>query len=174
MNHFMLVIKGLRPPVGEIYDATEAANGELGFYLVSDGTGRPYRLHARAPCFAKCRTRAVPSPPAAPVTRMVLMGSIQSAGSHGFFGGGPADGVDVVVADAVEVLKVEEEELPKCGRINAIARGTLRLTFRSTTYRKPLQRGWFLVSAAADPNDDDDASTPRWVSSLLSLSLSLS
>jgi NADH-quinone oxidoreductase subunit C/D len=33
MNHFMLVIKGLRPPVGEIYDATEAANGELGFYL---------------------------------------------------------------------------------------------------------------------------------------------
>ncbi len=52
MNHFMLVIKGLRPPVGDIYDATEAANGELGFYLVSDGSGRPYRLHVRAPCFA--------------------------------------------------------------------------------------------------------------------------
>jgi NADH-quinone oxidoreductase subunit C/D len=51
MNHFMLVIKGLRPPVGDIYDATEAANGELGFYLVSDGSGRPYRLHARGPCF---------------------------------------------------------------------------------------------------------------------------
>ena len=51
MNHFMLIIKGLRPPVGEIYDATEAANGELGFHLVSDGSGRPYRLHARAPCF---------------------------------------------------------------------------------------------------------------------------
>jgi len=33
MNHFMLVIKGLRPPVGEIYSATEAANGELGFLL---------------------------------------------------------------------------------------------------------------------------------------------
>lgn len=52
MNHFMLVIKGLRPPIGEIYDATEAANGELGFYLVSDGSGRPYRLHCRGPCFA--------------------------------------------------------------------------------------------------------------------------
>jgi NADH-quinone oxidoreductase subunit C/D len=52
MNHFMLVIKGLRPPVGEIYDATEAGNGELGFYLVSDGSGRPYRLRARPPCFA--------------------------------------------------------------------------------------------------------------------------
>ncbi len=52
MNHFMLVIKGLRPPVGEVYDATEGANGELGFYLVSDGSGRPYRLHVRPPCFA--------------------------------------------------------------------------------------------------------------------------
>lgn len=52
MNHFMLIIKGLRPPVGEIYDATEAANGELGFYLVSDGSANPYRLKVRAPCFA--------------------------------------------------------------------------------------------------------------------------
>ena len=52
MNHFMLVIKGLRPPVGDIYDATEAANGELGFYLVSDGSGMPYRLKVRPPCFA--------------------------------------------------------------------------------------------------------------------------
>ena len=52
MNHFMLVIKGLRPPVGDIYDATEAANGELGFYLVSDGSASPYRLKVRPPCFA--------------------------------------------------------------------------------------------------------------------------
>lgn len=52
MNHFMLVMKGLRPPEGEVYDATEAANGELGFYLVSDGSGRPYRLKVRPPCFA--------------------------------------------------------------------------------------------------------------------------
>ena len=52
MNHFMLVIKGLRPPVGEIYDATEAANGELGFYLISDGSANPYRLKVRPPSFA--------------------------------------------------------------------------------------------------------------------------
>jgi NADH-quinone oxidoreductase subunit C/D len=52
MNHFMLIMKGLRPPVGEVYDYTEAANGELGFYLVSDGSGRPYRLKVRPPCFA--------------------------------------------------------------------------------------------------------------------------
>jgi NADH-quinone oxidoreductase subunit C/D len=52
MNHFMLVIKGLRPPAGEIYDATEAANGELGFYLVSDNSAKPYRLKCRAPSFS--------------------------------------------------------------------------------------------------------------------------
>ena len=52
MQHFMLVINGLRPPVGETYSATEAANGELGFYLVSDGSGKPYRLKVRPPCFA--------------------------------------------------------------------------------------------------------------------------
>ena len=52
MQHFMLVMHGLKPPVGEIYSATEAANGELGFYLVSDGSGQPYRLKVRPPCFA--------------------------------------------------------------------------------------------------------------------------
>ena len=52
MNHFMLIMKGLRPPKGEIYDATEAGNGELGFYLVSDGGPKPYRLKVRPPCFA--------------------------------------------------------------------------------------------------------------------------
>jgi NADH-quinone oxidoreductase subunit C/D len=52
MNHFMLIINGLRPPKGEVYSAVEAANGELGFYLVSDGSGKPYRLKVRPPCFA--------------------------------------------------------------------------------------------------------------------------
>ncbi len=52
MNHFMLIMKGIRPPVGEVYDATEAANGELGFYLISDGSANPYRLKVRPPCFA--------------------------------------------------------------------------------------------------------------------------
>ena len=52
MQHFMLVMNGLRPPPGETYSATEAANGELGFYLVSDGSGQPYRLKVRPPCFA--------------------------------------------------------------------------------------------------------------------------
>lgn len=42
---------GLRPPVGEFYFATEAPNGELGFYLVSDGTGKPWRWRVRPPSF---------------------------------------------------------------------------------------------------------------------------
>lgn len=51
MQHFMLIIHGLRVPKGEIYSSTEAANGELGFYLVSDGGAKPYRLKVRPPCF---------------------------------------------------------------------------------------------------------------------------
>ncbi|MDO8462087.1 MAG: NADH dehydrogenase (quinone) subunit D [Deltaproteobacteria bacterium] len=51
MNHFMLIIDGIKPPPGEVYSATEAANGELGFYIVSDGGPRPYRVRVRPPCF---------------------------------------------------------------------------------------------------------------------------
>jgi NADH dehydrogenase I D subunit len=51
MNHFKLVMHGILPPVGEIYSATEAANGELGFHLISDGSMQPYRLKVRPPCF---------------------------------------------------------------------------------------------------------------------------
>lgn len=51
MNHFKLVMHGILPPKGEVYDATEAANGELGFYLISDGSMHPYRLKVRPPCF---------------------------------------------------------------------------------------------------------------------------
>lgn len=53
MNHFMLIMEGegLKPPPGEIYIGNEAANGELGFYMVSDGSGRAYRVHCRPPCY---------------------------------------------------------------------------------------------------------------------------
>ena len=51
INHFKLVVDGIKPPPGEIYSATEAGNGELGFYLVSDGTGRPVKCRCRPPCF---------------------------------------------------------------------------------------------------------------------------
>lgn len=51
MSHFKLVMEGVQVPAGEIYDCTEAANGELGWYLRSDGSGRPYKVHVRAPGF---------------------------------------------------------------------------------------------------------------------------
>ncbi len=52
MNHFMLVINGVKTPKGEVYHRHEAANGELGFYIISDGSGVPYRVKCRPPCFA--------------------------------------------------------------------------------------------------------------------------
>ncbi|HSD11791.1 MAG TPA: NADH-quinone oxidoreductase subunit D [Candidatus Binatia bacterium] len=51
MNHFKIVMEGIKLPAGETYQAVEGANGELGFYLVSDGSGRPYRVRVRPPCF---------------------------------------------------------------------------------------------------------------------------
>jgi NADH dehydrogenase I D subunit len=51
MNHFKLVMHGIQPPPGEVYGYTEAGNGELGFYIVSDGSLRPWRCHARGTCF---------------------------------------------------------------------------------------------------------------------------
>jgi NADH:ubiquinone oxidoreductase subunit D len=49
--HFKLVMHGIQPPAGEVYSFTEAANGELGYYLVSDGTKNPYRIKVRPPCY---------------------------------------------------------------------------------------------------------------------------
>ena len=54
MNHFKLVMlgHGVQPPQGEVYFPVEGANGELGFYIVSDGAGQAYRVRVRPPCFA--------------------------------------------------------------------------------------------------------------------------
>jgi NADH-quinone oxidoreductase subunit D len=49
--HFKTVTEGIKVPPGEIYFAVEGGNGELGFYLVSDGTGNPYKCRVRPPCF---------------------------------------------------------------------------------------------------------------------------
>ncbi len=60
MNHFKMIMMGggfgmgghgIRPPKGEVYFPVEGGNGELGFYIVSDGTDRPYRVRVRPPCF---------------------------------------------------------------------------------------------------------------------------
>ncbi|KLD99599.1 NADH-quinone oxidoreductase subunit D [Aliarcobacter butzleri] len=51
MNQFKLTFEGIQVPKGEYYSFTEAANGELGFFIVSDGSGRPYKVKCRPPCF---------------------------------------------------------------------------------------------------------------------------
>jgi NADH-quinone oxidoreductase subunit D len=52
IHHFKLYTEGYRPPLGEVYVRTESPKGELGFYMVSDGSAKPYRMHVRAPSFA--------------------------------------------------------------------------------------------------------------------------
>jgi NADH-quinone oxidoreductase subunit D len=49
--HFKIIMGETKIPVGEVYSCVEGANGELGFYLISDGGRTPYRLHFRRPCF---------------------------------------------------------------------------------------------------------------------------
>lgn len=51
IHQFKLVSEGFHPPAGEIYGCVESARGELGYYLVSDGSNRPYRLRVRSPSF---------------------------------------------------------------------------------------------------------------------------
>ncbi|MDH4121907.1 MAG: NADH-quinone oxidoreductase subunit D [Deltaproteobacteria bacterium] len=51
IDHFKVIMEGSTPPKGEVYQAIEGGNGELGFYLVSDGTGKPYKCRVRPPCF---------------------------------------------------------------------------------------------------------------------------
>jgi len=49
--HFKIIMGEINMPVGEVYHSVEAGNGELGFYLISDGGRTPYRLHFRRPCY---------------------------------------------------------------------------------------------------------------------------
>ena len=50
-NGFKMVMEGHHPPAGEVYQPVEGGNGELGFYLVSDGSGDPVKCRVRPPCF---------------------------------------------------------------------------------------------------------------------------
>ena len=52
IHHFKLYTEGIVPPAGEVYRGIEASKGEMGFYIVSDGSAHPYRMHIRTPSFA--------------------------------------------------------------------------------------------------------------------------
>ena len=58
IHHFKIFTEGFRVPEGEVYVAVESPRGELGCYLVSDGTSKPYRLHIRGPSFVNLQTLA--------------------------------------------------------------------------------------------------------------------
>ncbi len=49
IHDFMLINIGINPPIGEVYHAVESSKGELGFLIVSDGTGHPWRMKIRSP-----------------------------------------------------------------------------------------------------------------------------
>ncbi len=61
IHHFLLVEEGFHPPEGEVYVAVESPRGELGFYIVSDGGPRPYRLKIRPPAFVNLESLATMS-----------------------------------------------------------------------------------------------------------------
>jgi NADH-quinone oxidoreductase subunit D len=50
--HFKIITEGFSVPAGEVYQAVESPRGEMGYYVVSDGTAKPYRIHMRAACLA--------------------------------------------------------------------------------------------------------------------------
>jgi len=54
--HFKIITEGFAVPAGEVYQAVESPRGEMGYYIVSDGTAKPYRVHMRGPSFANLQT----------------------------------------------------------------------------------------------------------------------
>jgi NADH-quinone oxidoreductase subunit D len=76
--HFKIVTEGFRVPEGEVYQAIESPRGELGFYVVSDGTAKPYRVHMRTPSFGNLQ--AVPKM----VEGIMIANVIASIGSMDF------------------------------------------------------------------------------------------
>ena len=58
IHDFMLINFGINPPVGDVYFSAENPKGELGFYIVSDGSGHPWKMKIRSPSF--CNLQALP------------------------------------------------------------------------------------------------------------------
>jgi NADH-quinone oxidoreductase subunit D len=52
IHHFKIVTEGFAVPAGEVYQGMECGHGQMGYYVVSDGTAKPYRVHMRYPSFA--------------------------------------------------------------------------------------------------------------------------
>ena len=79
--HFKIVTEGFRVPAGEVYQCIESPRGEIGYYIVSDGTSKPYRVHMRTPSFGNLQ--ALPTMLEGTSDRRFDRG----AGQHGFCAG---------------------------------------------------------------------------------------
>jgi NADH-quinone oxidoreductase subunit D len=75
IHHFKLYTEGYRPPKGEVFVRTESPKGELAFYIVSDGSAKPYRMHVRGASFANLQVLPVM------VERMFLSDVVAAIGS---------------------------------------------------------------------------------------------
>ncbi len=76
IHHFKLWTEGYRPPVGEAYAGIEGSKGELGFYVVSDGSNRPYRWHERPSSFMNLKTLEVLAPGRLIADLIAIIGSV--------------------------------------------------------------------------------------------------
>jgi NADH-quinone oxidoreductase subunit C/D len=76
IHHFKLVTEGFAPPVGEVYASVENPKGELGYYLVSDGGPKPYRLKIRGPSFSNISALRVMAPGSMFSDMVSMIGSI--------------------------------------------------------------------------------------------------
>ena len=59
IHHFKIFTEGFKVPAGEVYQAVESPRGEIGCYMVSDGSSKPYRMHIRAPSFVNLQSLPV-------------------------------------------------------------------------------------------------------------------
>jgi len=76
--HFKIVTEGFRVPAGEVYQCIESPRGEIGYYVVSDGTSKPYRVHMRTPSFGNLQCLPVL------LRNSLIADSIASLGSMDF------------------------------------------------------------------------------------------
>jgi NADH-quinone oxidoreductase subunit D len=76
IHHFKLVTEGFAPPVGEVYASVENPKGELGYYVVSDGGPKPYRLKIRGPSFSNISALRVMAPGSMFSDMVSMIGSI--------------------------------------------------------------------------------------------------
>ncbi len=75
IHHFKLFTEGLRPPPGEVYQVVEGARGQQGWYVVSDGSAKPYRFHMRAPSFYNLEALPAMSKDALVADMVAIIGS---------------------------------------------------------------------------------------------------